>query len=298
MYIQCYILYSKINNYLPSKYYNLKLINKIGEGNYGIVYELNKNYVVKIFKNSFANSNINNESNSLIPLKNENREINFFIQYLNNKQNTNNSFFIDVKAIGVIIKDCDLYNIKVNKDSFFMIMPSCISIYNLLNLWKKPLINEKNGIELILNIMKRMIYIQLYLYNEYKLFNLDIKLDNFMIDRKKKLSIDNIINIDLGLIKTKTSETYSFNYNYNIWPKGDNLNLDKIPSYSLCINCLEILLGKKILNNMNNIYIREQLNILKNNVEVFNIFYNGLLLKLNLKQLLKLILSYLENNNK
>ena len=295
MYLTCYILYSKSNNYLINKYYKLKLLEKIGEGNYGLIYEISKNYVIKIFKNSLITNNINDESESVIPLNNENREISFFISYLKNKT-TNTNYIIDVKSIGILVDDYTINNLIIKKNSFFMILPSCISIYKLLNLWKTPLINNKDGIEIVLNIMKRLIDIQLFLYNNYNIINLDVKTDNLMIEKKKKLIIDNIINIDLGLIKTKNNNTYQFDCKYTIWPTSENIKLEKIPSYSICINGLEILLGKEFIEKNKKMNLIDKLYFLKNNDEVYNIFYNGLLLKLNLKQLLGLILNYLKKN--
>ena len=295
MYLTCYILYSKSNNYLINKYYKLKLLEKIGEGNYGLIYEISKNYVIKIFKNSLITNNINDESESVIPLNNENREISFFISYLKNKT-INTNFIIDVKSIGILVDDYTINNLIIKKNSFFMILPSCISIYKLLNLWKTPLINNKDGIEIVLNIMKRLIDIQLFLYNNYNIINLDIKTDNLMIEKKNKLIIDNIINIDLGLIKTKNNNTYQFDCKYTIWPTSENIKLEKIPSYSICINGLEILLGKEFIEKNKKMNLIDKLYFLKNNDEVYNIFYNGLLLKLNLKQLLVLILNYLKKN--
>ena len=295
MYLTCYILYSKSNNYLINKYYKLKLLEKIGEGNYGLIYEISKNYVIKIFKNSLITNNINDESESVIPLNNENREISFFISYLKNKT-INTNFIIDVKSIGILVDDYTINNLIIKKNSFFMILPSCISIYKLLNLWKTPLINNKDGIEIVLNIMKRLIDIQLFLYNNYNIINLDVKTDNLMIEKKNKLIIDNIINIDLGLIKTKNNNTYQFDCKYTIWPTSENIKLEKIPSYSICINGLEILLGKEFIEKNKKMNLIDKLYFLKNNDEVYNIFYNGLLLKLNLKQLLVLILNYLKKN--
>ena len=292
MYLSCYILYSKLNTYLINNYCKIKLLDKIGEGTYGIIYQINKNYVIKIFKNSIINNNISIETKNIIPLHNENREISFFVDYLKNKIKYNN-FIIDVKTIGILIDDYKINNILIKKNSFFMILPACIPIYNLLSLWKKPLINNKDGIDIVLNIMKRLIDIQLYLYNNYNIINLDIKMDNFMIEKNKKLIIDNIINIDLGLIKLKDNINYQFNYKYLIWPRSENVKLEKIPSYSICVNGLEILLGKEFIKkNKNNLI--DKINFLKNNQDIYNIFYNGLLLKLNLKQLLILILNYLK----
>ena len=297
MYVPCFILYSKINSYFPQKTYKLHLRKKIGEGSYGVIYEINKNYVLKLFRNSYADVNQPDESSQIIPFKNENREINFFIQYIKSKQSKSN-FFIDVKTIGIILINVTLDNQLFKKKSYFMIMPECVSIHKLLNTWKKPLINNKNGIEIVLNIMKRIIDIQLLLYNQHKIYNLDIKLDNFMIESSKILAIDNIINIDFGLIKTKNQHLYNLHYDYHYWPKGDNIKLEKIPAYSLCVNGLEILFGKQeqdLSGKMKNNNVEDQLSLLKNNQEVYNIFYNGLLLKVNLKQLLKLIVFYLDN---
>ena len=139
-----------------------------------------------------------------------------------------------------------------------MILQSCISIYKLLNLWKTPLINNKDGIEIVLNIMKRLIDIQLFLYNNYNIINLDIKTDNLMIEKKNKLIIDNIINIDLGLIKTKNNNTYQFDCKYMIWPSSENIKLEKIGEgnygliYEISKNyVIKIFKNSLITNNIN-----------------------------------------------
>ena len=45
-------------------------------------------------------------------------------------------------------------------------------------------------------------------------------------EKKNKLIIDNIINIDLGLIKTKNNNTYQFDCKYIIWPSFENIKLE------------------------------------------------------------------------
>ena len=224
---------------------------------------------------------------------------NNYYLYIKNKSTKNENIKFKIMKNNLeytyhILKESN--NLIIKKNSFFMILPSCISIYKLLNLWKTPLINNKDGIEIVLNIMKRLIDIQLFLYNNYNIINLDIKTDNLMIEKKNKLIIDNIINIDLGLIKTKNNNTYQFDCKYMIWPSSENIKLEKIPSYSICINGLEILLGKEFIEKNKKMNLIDKLYFLKNNDEVYNIFYNGLLLKLNLKQLLVLILNYLKKN--
>ena len=95
---------------------------------------------------------------------------------------------------------------------------------------------------------------------------------------------------------TKNNNTYQFDCKYTIWPSSENIKLEKIPSYSICINGLEILLGKEFIEKNKKMNLIDKLYFLKNNDDVYNIFYNGLLLKLNLKQLLVLILNYLKKN--
>ena len=97
MNVNIFTLYSKINNFKDNNNYNIKIYNKIGEGGYGIVYKLDSKFVIKIFKNSYFNQ-ITENSKKIIPSKDENREINFFIDYLKYKRE-NNDYFIDVNLI-------------------------------------------------------------------------------------------------------------------------------------------------------------------------------------------------------
>ena len=106
------------NSYFPQKTYKLHLRKKVGEGSYGVIYEINKNYVIKLFRNSYADVNQSDESAHIIPFKNENREINFFIQYIKSKQSKSN-FFIDVKTIGVILINVILDNQLFKKKKLF-----------------------------------------------------------------------------------------------------------------------------------------------------------------------------------
>lgn len=94
--------------------------------------------------------------------------------------------------------------------------------------------------------------------------------------------------IDFSIIKNKRKK-YNITNKYYIWPIG-NILLEYIPPYSTCINGLELLFGyNKILclhddNNMNS-----YLEIIYNkNKYAYNIFYNGLILKINTENFLKL----------
>ena len=282
-----YILYSVNNNFKVNYYYKIKINKKVGEGTYGLVYEINKNMVIKVFKN-YTNLNENKDDKKIIPNKNENRELNFFISYL--KSNVKNSYIIDINAIG-IIKFITGSKLKII-NNYCIILPNCYSIVKLINLWKMPLIKNKDGKELVLKFMKRLVEIELFLNDKFKITNLDIKLNNYMIQKNKKLDINNILAIDFGLIvKMKDDIKYNFNINYYIWPKGKDINIEYVSSYSLCINGLILYLGETKIKNSS---LKDNLNYLKNDVEFYNIFYNGLLLKIKCSELYLLIKNYMK----
>lgn len=290
MEIIIYILYSVNNNFKVTNYYKININKKVGEGTYGIVYEINKNTVVKIFKN-YTNLTESNDDKKLIPGKNENRELNFFIAYLKSNCIKNN-YIININAIGIIkfITDSKLEIIN----NYCLILPNCYPITKLINLWKMPLIKNKDGKELVLKFMKRLIEIELFLNDKFKITNLDIKLNNYMIQKNKKIDINNILAIDFGLIiKKKNDIKYNFNTKYYIWPTGKDINIEYVPSYALCINGLILYLGETKIKNSS---LKENLKYLKNDIEFYNIFYNGLLLRIKCSELYLLIENYMKKN--
>jgi len=98
--LKIYILRSSNDNYIENKYKKIKIIKKIGEGSYGLVFLLSNDHVIKIFKNSTIKNTILNESNCLIPIKNENRELIFYYKYIDEKKE--NNYIINLYAIGLI----------------------------------------------------------------------------------------------------------------------------------------------------------------------------------------------------
>ena len=59
--INTLILKSDNIEYEENKYKQLKFVKKIGEGSYGLVFLLDNNHVIKIFKDSTLNNTILNE---------------------------------------------------------------------------------------------------------------------------------------------------------------------------------------------------------------------------------------------
>ena len=284
--LKAQILKSSHIDYTEQKYKKIVIKKKIGEGAYGVVFLIQNDHVIKIFKNSTNTNTILDESNYLIPVKNENRELIFFFKYINENNNEKN-YIVNLYAIG-IIKDKIIENTNIiDFNSYFIILPLCTPFYNKYKILNRPLIEEKNGIIFTLNVMKRLLEISQYLETKYNLINLDFKLNNFMFSKKNN-DLNNLIMLDFSIVKKNTKKKYNINNKYYIWPNGSNL-IENIPSYSICINGLELLFGYDnilyLSNNLNN-----YLKIIKDkNKSVYNIFNNGLIIKISTNKLLKLI---------
>ena len=323
--LNAYILKSITSLYPEKKIINLYIKEKLAEGSYGIVYLIDDNNyndndnnnisdknVIKIFKNSIFNNTILTESNYLIPTKNENRELIFFMKYVNNNY-ISNRHIINVIAIG-IIKDIIIdFNNKINLHSYFIILPYYIPFYKSINIFNIPLIEKKDGLLFTLKIMKRLLEISHFLENNYNLVNLDIKLNNFVFKKKKTKNLENLIMIDFGLIKKINDKKYKassigrlmdsdlcntltktdLSNKYYLWP-DKYFFLENLPSYSVCINGLVLLFGyDKILNFPDSNKIKYYLKIIKNkNKIIHNIFYDGLMLNLNTENFIKLLINF------
>jgi hypothetical protein len=213
----------------------------------------------------------------------------FFFKYSTKKKDY--SYIINSFAIG-IIKDKFIDNdIIFDINSYFIILPLCYSFYEIFNVQNKPLINFNGGINFTLNVMKRLLEISNYFENKYDLINIDFKLNNFMFSEKSN-NLNNLIMIDFSIIKSKNrnkNKKYTINNKYYIWPIG-NILLDVIPSYSTCINGLELLFGyNKIFYLHDEDNINNYLEIIYDkNKLAYNIFYNGLILKITTDNFLKL----------
>ena len=244
------ILKSNDSNYIENNIKVLYIKKKLGEGSYGIVFQLDNDHVIKIFKNSTQTNTLLNETNMLMPIKNENRELLFFLKNKNDKLDKN--YIIQLYAIGTI-KDIIIDNFnKYDKDSYFIILPLCKLFYDVNKIYNKPLINEENVLLITIKIMRRMLDVSIYLEKKYNIINLDLKINNFMYIKNNLNYLNNLNNfimIDFSLIKTKTKNIeININNNINkyyIWPdKIDNLkHIENIHAYSISINGLELLFG-------------------------------------------------------
>ena len=117
--------------------------------------------------------------------------------------------------------------------------------------------------------------------------------NNFMFTEKTR-DLNNLIMLDFSIIKTKTKTKYDIENKYFIWPNINNTLIEIIPSYSTCINGLELLFGyDQIIKLPNNELINIYLKIIeKKNKNIYDIFYNGLILRINTDNFKKLLNAY------
>lgn len=297
--LETFILKSSHKDYIENEYKNILVKNKIGEGSYGIVFLIENDHIMKIFKNSLFNKTILTESNYLIPIKNENRELIFYYKYINDKKE--NNYIINLYSIGLIkneIKDKtkNITNI-FGYNSYFIILPLCQSFYNIYNINNIPLIDKNNGIAFTLLVMKRLGEIAYFFEKKYNLINLDFKLSNFMFTTKNNYlnNLNNLVMLDFSIIKKNNKKKYIIEKKYYIWPNlYNNILIETLPSYSICINGLELLFGhNNILNLPDDNKINKYLKIIeKKNKNIYKIFYDGLILKINTEKFMKLIKNY------
>lgn len=288
--LNTYITRSKHEFYEEKKMKKITINKKIGEGAYGVIFLLNNDHVIKIFKNSILNNVNLNETSFLIPIKNENRELSFFFKYIDNKKE--NNYIINLYSIGIIrdsiIDNSNHYEIN----SYFIILPYCIPFYSNFSIYNCPLLYKEGGINFTINVMKRLLEISNFLETKYNMINMDLKLNNFMFPKKTK-NLNNLIMIDFSITKNKTKRNnkYMIENKYYIWPYMENIPLEYVPSYSICINGLELLFGYDEVTQLPNTRkINYFLKIIeKKNKNAYTVFLNGIVKKTNTSNFIKLI---------
>jgi len=290
------VLIIKSNNelYKENEKIQISILKKFNEGSYGIVFIIKNNHVLKLFKNSTFENTVFEESNDLIPVRYENRELMFYFKYINEQNKYKN--IINIYAIGITKNRIDNEKLVFYKNSYFIILPFCTPFYQIINTYNYPLIDNMNGVKFSLNIMKKLLDISLYLENKYNFINLDFKIQNIMFYEK------NLVALDFSIIKTNNNKKkYNLKKisNYYLWPYENNIILDILPSYSISINGLELLFGndsikkEKITLDRLNYY----LNILKKkDTLLYDIFFNGLILKITTENFIKLIKNFFSNH--
>ena len=243
----------------------------------------------------------------------------------------------EAKSLGTSVDPPDSLRILAN--SYFVILPLCIPFYKALPIYNQQLIHLKKptsifetyqnyhrlplasvtssspvstvgdphpfGIAFTLDIMQKMCIASIYLEEEFKIFNLDFKLQNVMFLKSSdpKIPFEDLIVIDFSLIKyldTKEQAERTFHYDdlidqkYFIWPYSGTTLVSNVPSYSICINGIELLYGKKQIEHLPSYKtIRKITNSLRMiDSSLYHIFYQGISQKIQTKRLLHFIQSY------
>ncbi len=339
--VKSHILLAKNNfEYCENKEYVFSISKELGEGSYGNVFECNEKYAIKIFKHcTIGNIDLSSTESTLLPTSDENRELSFYFEMLKrykSEEKRSTHYILHPYAIGFTKEDI-FYNRKIEKFSYFIILPLCIPFYKALpiknielisieqnnelfkniDLSSYPYLNNMDGkmpfrpfgVYFVLHIMKILLSASHYLEEEFKIYNLDFKFNNIMFlnsKHQKNLLLEDLIVIDFGLIKHieyngPFGPSSIFQYDdlikqkYFIWPYSGTTLTSQIPSYSICINGLELLFGKKEVEKLPSYRlikkIIHKLKSIDNNL--YYIFYEGVIQKCNTKRLLLFIQNYL-----
>jgi hypothetical protein len=264
----------------------LRLDHALGEGSYGYVFQTHDQYAIKIFKNSIcgetALSNMQDmdTGNHLFPEDHENRELLFYIRLLQRNPELYTCsirHILQPYAVGVTTSELSLpeHQIQISSQTYFVILPLCIPFYEAVPIRGIPLLNQPllgcedyMGVEFVLHVMHKLCIASKYMEEEFQLYHLDLKMGNIMFlkpmdmdmecssgNEGKRIPLEELIVLDFGLIKHAPSEaeknqTFSYNtdIHYFIWPFSKTTILQNIPSYSICMDGLELLFGKKTID--------------------------------------------------
>lgn len=277
-----FMIDSKIDKYKANENYLFTFYQKLGSGSYGVVYDIGDGCVVKIFFHSILGKTHFEERPSVIPYKNENRELAFYFRLMkeNIKKHIENHLLPPL-GIGYLTEEMKLDKYIFEKYSYFVILPLCIPFHKIFKIRNHPLLYHKDGKRFAFEFMFKMLKANQYLEKEYDMIHLDIKLTNIMYlydDSFKLFSKDDLITpnskevktvlpfqfhekmilLDYSLIKKKFHpngkevpfildefDKKNGDFQYYIWPnENENFMIGHIPTYSLGVSVIEILLGK------------------------------------------------------
>ncbi len=222
--------------YPEDKIIKLNFENEIGEGSYGIVYKLNKDYAIKIFKNcTLGHIDLSSNEPELLPKNNENRELLFYFELLKKNMDIHKKsihHILQPYAIGILKEDIKyniqkldevnrlstqiVHNVKIKNNTYFVILPLCVPFYKVIPVKNNELIQLKDpnqyfmnmihqnhhldkipfGIYFVLNIMKYLSLASIYLEDTFHIYNLDFKITNIMFLKNS----ENIVYEDLIVV--------------------------------------------------------------------------------------------------
>ena len=127
-----FMIDSKIQIYQPNQRYKLIFHQKLGSGSYGVVYDVGNGCVMKIFFHSVLGKTVFEEKPSVIPYKNENRELSFYFRLMKEdiKKHIDNHILPPL-GIGYLTEEIKLDKYIFEKYSYFVILPLCIPFHKI-----------------------------------------------------------------------------------------------------------------------------------------------------------------------
>ncbi len=339
----CRILLSKSEHFPENSELSFRIDRELGEGSYGRVYQMNQEYAIKIFKNCKMGSvNLSCDEEYVLPSSEENRELLFYIEML--KRNKDLSIYshhhiLQPYVIGFITDPIQYKTHLIESGTYVVVLPLCVPFYKILPIKNIELLSlaRQNelfeyvdipydhttipfGIFFVLHVMRMLCKASIYLEEEFKVYNLDFKINNIMFLKKRKMnesvgtmedlisSFEDLIVIDFGLIKHIYPSTLHgvveesvFTYDdlidtkYFIWPYSGTTFISHIPSYSICINGLELLFGKKEVEKLPSYRLMKRIIHKLKDIDqsLYFIFHHGLIHKTSTKKLHSYIDNYL-----
>ena len=193
-----------------------EILEKLGQGNYGIVYKVRKKQTNEIFAakiSTILNSNIDNFKKEINVLKQSNSP--YIIKYYNS--------YIKNNKIWIIIEYCD-----------------CGSILDLMRITKKTL--KENEISAIIkNILKGLIFL-----HDQKKIHRDIKAGNILLTKKNSYVKIGDFGVSTQLMHSFSKKISKIGTPYWMSPEviSQNNYDSKCDIWSLGITCIEMAEGK------------------------------------------------------
>jgi hypothetical protein len=187
--LKIYILRSSNNNYIENKYKKIKIIKKIGEGSYGLVFLLNNDHVIKIFKKSTIKNTILNDYVTLAKNSKENgrfQEIQLKEPYI---------------QVDTLKRDWKSDKSTTGKDIAINITNS----FNMLDIRPSTIVEPWPGADQQLTELQQIIHNNLTTYHaenvkfEYNNTNKNLRFDNILLLLKLILLSDFMISMFLIL---------------------------------------------------------------------------------------------------
>lgn len=254
----------------------LRLDRALGEGSYGYVFQTHEQYAIKIFKNSVCGATTlstlhgeEHDQDHIFPEDDENRELLFYIRLLQRNpelytcsiHHVLQPYAVGLTTSELSLPDCE---IRIAPHTYFVILPLCIPFYEAIPIRGIPLLSNPLPdfeVQFVLQVMHKLCIASKYMEDEFQLYHLDLKIGNIMFlkpmegGREKHIPLEELIVLDFGLIKHASSEeekhqsfAYHSGIHYFIWPFSKTTVLQNIPAYSICMDGLELLFGKKMID--------------------------------------------------